>query len=65
MSFHQINSKVTIEVFYLNEYKCSNYNDFHGFDTKSKNYKKPGYYYENMIGPFETMQEAISHAISN
>ena len=59
MPFIDISPDCRIEVFYFNEEQCDTYNTFH---MLRDNPLTPGYYYEDMIGPFETKQQAIQVA---
>jgi hypothetical protein len=65
MPFHQINPEKRIEIFYMTEELCKNYNEFHGLREFIDKPITPGYYYENMIGPFLSVPSAISHAREN
>jgi hypothetical protein len=63
MPFINISPDCRIEVFYFNQEQCDNYNAFHRLrETFGDNPVTPGYYYEEMIGPFETKQQAIQVA---
>lgn len=54
-----------IEVYYMNQEQCNNYNGYHGLrEAAGDRIVTPGYYYERMNGPFATKQGAIEHAKS-
>ena len=61
MSFLNIAPDCRIEVFYMNQQKCDNYNAFHRLGHNDDPVT-PGYYYEDMVGPFTTKQIAIDQA---
>jgi hypothetical protein len=58
MPFVNISQNRRIEVYFMNEKLCENYNVFNG----SSEPITPGYYYEKMVGPFTSKQIAIDHA---
>ena len=58
MPFVEISPDCRIEVFYFNDDQCVNYNSFYSL----RKVLTPGYYYEDMNGPFKTKQEAIHDA---
>jgi|688.fasta_scaffold199800_7 hypothetical protein len=58
MPFVNISQNCRIEVYFMNEKLCENYNDFHIPSEPIT----PGYYYEKMVGPFSSKQIAIDHA---
>ena len=63
MPFINISPDCRIEVYYMNQEQCDNYNAFHRLrETSNDNPLTPGYYYEDLIGPFSTKQQAISVA---
>jgi hypothetical protein len=45
----------------MNQQKCDNYNAFHRLGHNDDPVT-PGYYYEDMVGPFTTKQIAIDQA---
>lgn len=56
-------NETRVEVFYMNQEKCDNYNAFHHLrETSGDNPVTPGYYYEDMYGPFSTKNAAIRAA---
>lgn len=61
MPFLNIAPDYRIEVFYMNQQQCDNYNAFHRLGHNDDQVES-GYYYEDMIGPFSTKQSAIDHA---
>jgi hypothetical protein len=64
MMFIKTPNGKNIEVFYMNENDCKNYNQFHGYREIDINYVREGYYYGSMIGPFNSVKEASAVAIS-
>ena len=63
MPFITLPNKVRIEVFYMNQELCDNYNMFnHLRETSGDDPVTPGYYYEDMIGPYSTKNAAIEAA---
>ena len=63
MPFIDISPDYRIEVFYMNQEQCDNYNAFHRLrEASGDNLVTPGYYYEDMIGPFVSKQQAIQVA---
>jgi hypothetical protein len=63
MPFIQIAPDCRIEVFYFNQEQCDNYNAFHRLrETLGDRVVTPGYYYEELVGPFATQQAAINSA---
>jgi hypothetical protein len=62
--FHKIGSR-TVEIYYMNQKDCNNYNGYHGYRETDSECVREGYYYDSMIGPFYTEKEAIHHARQN
>lgn len=63
MPFINIAPDCRIEVYYMNQEQCDNYNAFHRLSESRGDYPlTPGYYYEDMNGPFATKQGAIESA---
>ena len=63
MPFITLPNDVRVEVFYMNQSQCDNYNAFHHLrETSGDDVVTPGYYYEDMIGPYSTKNAAIESA---
>jgi hypothetical protein len=57
--FINISPDCRIEIYYMNQEQCNNYNAYH---CLSEQKVSPGYYYDDMNGPFSTKQGAIEAA---
>jgi hypothetical protein len=60
--FINLPGNVRVEVFYMNQEKCDNYNGYHRLREGFDNPVTPGYYYDDFVGPFTTKNAAISSA---
>lgn len=63
MPFITLPNDVRVEVFYMNQDQCDNYNMIERLGKYSgDNPVTPGYYYEDMNGPYSTKNAAIESA---
>jgi hypothetical protein len=61
MNLHKVNNR-TIEIFYYTQKQCDDYNGFHGLKEGVDRLLNPGYYFDNMNGPYATEKAALAAA---
>lgn len=60
--FINLPGNIRVEVFYMNQENCDNYNVFHHLREDFDDPVTPGYYYDDFVGPFTTKNAAIAAA---
>lgn len=61
MNLHKIHNK-TVEIFYYTQRQCDDYNGFHSLREGIDIILRPGYYFDDLNGPYTTEKAAIAAA---